>query len=211
MNDIAAPREGASADEFWLTARLTAGFLLDMIAIARCADGDPLDTLLLGAIIQANVAELIHDADLRVDFARSDEVPSDAMRRPVSMSAIAASLNLPPETVRRRIVAMSRDGWCRFVEGGVIVPTEVLSRPEYYVAAFKSYERQRAFYYELRAGGLLPDLPPAAADLSAGVFPVRTVARLTGAYMLRLAETLGLVGHMVDGLLLVEIFRSNLD
>lgn len=193
-----------------LTTRLTIAFLLDTIAIVR-GQGNVIDTLLISAIIQANVAEITAHADLQVAYAARDEMPTDEMRRPVSINALAASLQLPFETVRRRVNAMVRDGHCRAIEGGVIVPTEVLNQPGYYSQAFRSYERLRAFYYKLRDLGLLRDLPPSSVDLADGVFPVRTATRLVGAYVLRIVETLGSMGPLVDAIILLEVFRSNVE
>lgn len=187
--------------------RLSVAYLLDMIAIAR-GDGHPMDTLLASAIIQANVAELIQRPDGLVE---TDELPTDDMRRPVSVSAVATSLNLPFETVRRRVSRMVRDGFCQAVDGGVIVPSAALSGPKHFADAFRGYERLRAFYYELRDHGVLGDLPAPAVELSANNFPVRTVTRLVGAYILRVIETMGLHGDLIDGLILMETFRSNVE
>lgn len=198
-----------------LTSRLTAAYLLDTIAIVR-GEGHLLDTLLASAIIQANVAEIVQHADLQLAFAESDALPPDDMRRPVSVNALASSLNVPFETVRRRVAGLVRDGYCVAVEGGVIVPSAVLIRPKYYADAFRGYERLRAFYYQLRDLDLLQDLPSPSVDLAAGAFPVRAVARLVGAYVLRIVEMLGKAGilaegDLVDALILLEAFRTNVE
>ena len=219
MTPSAVPSRALLADDavgrLRVASRLTAAYLLDSIAIAR-GEAHVLDALLASAIIQANVAEISQHADLAVSFAETDSLPTDDLRRPVSMNAVASSLNLPFETVRRRVSAMVQDGFCRFVDGGVIVPSEILAQPEYFVAAFKGYERLRAFYYQLRDLGLLPDLPPPTVDLAAGTFPVRAVTRLVGSYVLRIVEAMGMAGaivegNLVDALVLMEVFRSNVE
>ncbi|MFN3585852.1 winged helix-turn-helix domain-containing protein [Phenylobacterium sp.] len=191
-----------------LIARALAAYLLDTIAIAR-GDSDVVDTLLASAIIQANIADIVRHADVQVAFAEADAPPPDEMRRPVSMNALANSLNLPFETVRRRVKAMAADGFVRFVDGGVIVPTAVLADPAYAVAAFRGYERLRAFYYQLSDLGLLDDLPPPTVDLAPGVMPFRAVSRLVGTFVLRFVETVSRAGGPADALILLEIFRSN--
>jgi len=205
---------GAPADDqmarLRLASRLAVGFLLDCIAITR-GDGDVIDTLLLGAIIQANVQEINRRADLQVSYADEAGLPPDEVRRPVSMNALASSLDLPFETVRRRVKALAGDGWCRFTGEGVIVPTAVLADPKYYVDAYRMFERLRDFYFQLADLGLLRDLPPRSVELPAGAFPVRAVARLVGAYVLRVVESLGVMGDLLDGLLVLEIFRSNVE
>lgn len=196
--------------QFRLAGRMAASFLLDVIAIAR-GDGQVLDTLLISAVIQANVEEINRRGDLQVAYAQSDEPPPDALRRPVSMNALASSLDLPFETVRRRIKGLVRAGRCVFVEGGVIVPAAVLAEPQYVADAYRGFERIRQFYYQLRDLGLLGDLPPPTVRLSPGVFPIRAVARLAGTYVLRVIEALAQVGDLIDGLIVLEIFRSNVE
>jgi len=190
-----------------LLSRLTSAYLLDVLAIAR-GEGDPLDTLIAAAIIQANVAGIRARADLQLAFAQADQPPPDELRRPVSMNAIASSLGLPFETVRRRIGALAAAGLCRFVEGGVIVPAAVLKSPAFAKDA-QGYERTRAFYEQVRGLGLLGDLPPPTAEIASDEPPVRTVWRLIGTYMLRVAEDLGQVGRLLDAVILFEVFRSN--
>lgn len=194
-----------------LTGRLAVGFLLDLISIAR-RGGHVLDTLLVSAVIQANVEEINRRGDLQMAFAEGDDPPPDELRRPISMNGLANSLDLPFETVRRRIKALAQQGTCVLVEGGgVIVPTAVLGRPEYAADAFRGFERIRTFYYQLYDLGLLTGLPQPSVRLSANVFPIRAVARLAGTYVLRVVEALGRVGDLIDGLIVLEIFRSNIE
>lgn len=213
MTRPAARAAGAPADVPPARARwprLALGLMLDMIDNAR-AGGNALDTLLASAVIQANVAEINRRADLQTGFAETNEIPPDELRRPVSVNALAASLGLPFETVRRRISGMVRDGFCKVVEGGVIVPSAVLSDPKYFASAFKGYEQLRAFYYQAKALGVLGELPAPTVDLSAQAFPMRTLARLAGVYILRVVETLGAAGDLVDGLIWMETLRANLE
>lgn len=192
-----------------IVGRLTVAYLLDVIAISR-GDGPPIDMLLAAAVIQANVADLNNRAELEA-FIGHDEMPTDDQRRPVSVNAVATSLGMPFETVRRRINAMVRDGYCKAVDGGVIVPSAVLADPKYYASAYQAYERLRAFYYQLRDHGVLVGLPEPTVELTAGNFPIRLVSRLVGAYVLRIVESMGVHGDLIDGLILFETFRSNIE
>lgn len=194
-----------------LLGRLTSAYLLDVLAIAQ-GEGDPLDTLITAAVIQANVAEIRARADLQLAFSKADSPPPDELRRPVSINAIASSLSLPFETVRRRIGALAAAGICRFVEGGVIVPAAVLTTPVFAKDA-EGCERTRIFYEQIRELGLLGELAPPTVQLSPGSpaddAPVRTVWRLIGAYMLRVAEDLARIGRLLDVIMLFEVFRIN--
>lgn len=196
------------AAQWRLKSRLAVAFLLDVIGIVR-GDGHILDTLLVSAVIQANVQEISRRADLQVAFALSDQLPPDELRRPVSMNAIASSLDLPFETVRRRLNRLVREGYCTAVSGGLIVPSAVLNRPKYYVDGLRGFERLRAFYYQLSDLGLLPELPRSSVRLSPETFPVRVVSRLVGTYVLRVVEAVGVAVDLLDGLILLEAHRSN--
>jgi hypothetical protein len=193
-----------------LASRLSMMLLLDLIAIAR-GEGHVLDTLLASAIIQANVQEILRRADLQLAYSTEDAMPPDELRRPVSMNAVAASLQLPFETVRRRVTAMAKTGFCRFVDGGVIVPSEALADPKYYWDGFRGYERIRAAYYQFSDLGLLGELPASTVDLSTQAFPIRAVARLMGAATLRVVERFGAVGDLVDSLVALEVYRGNIE
>lgn len=192
-----------------LTSRLTVGYLLDAIANAR-GDNHPLDTLLYATISQANVMQISRQADLQVAFAGADDAPPDDMRRPVSMNALAASLSLPFETVRRRVRGLIQAGMCQAVDGGIVVPTAVVSSPQYLRVTTAAYERLGGFYRQLMAYGLLKDLPPANVELQPDLVPLRTVARISTDYLLRVVDSLvRAVGNMIQGLILLEVVRSN--
>ncbi|MFC3071417.1 hypothetical protein [Phenylobacterium soli] len=205
----AAPLAPLGDDEgrLRLMSRLTVAYVLDAVAIAR-GDGHVLDTLLVSAIIQANVQEISRRPDLHRAYAESDEIPPDDLRVPISINALSSSLQIPFETARRRVKGLVAEGMCRTVGGGVIVPAEVLQRPHYYADAFRGFQRLQTFYYQLADLGLLRDLPASAAEPGA-VFPIRAAARLVGAYMLRVVEDLAKIGDLLDALILLEIFRSN--
>jgi DNA-binding transcriptional ArsR family regulator len=175
-----------------LLSRLAVYLLLDLVDIAR-GGRHVLDTLLISVIVQANHA-----------------APTDETLRPISVNALAASGGLPFETVRRRVRKLAEEGLCRFVDGGVIVPAAVLSRPGYFEKGERAYERLRAFYYEVSDLGLVSDLPPPSDELAADDYPLATAMRLLTDYVLR--ETAGLLasmGGMIDGLIAWEVFGAN--
>ncbi len=208
-SDIAAAAPFRPQDVANAAHRASVAFILDLIQIGR--DGrHPLDALLLSTIVQANVAPISGRADLQVAFADADAPPPDEMRRPVSVNALASSLRLPFESVRRRVHGLQRSGLCRLSRDGVIVPTEILTHPTYLAGAFQAYERLRRLHGDLRRLGVLDDLPPPSVELARGLVPVRTVARLVSDYMLRAMDVAHTeFGDMISCLLLLEIFRAN--
>jgi DNA-binding Lrp family transcriptional regulator len=205
------PLAARSGGEMRLLSRLSVAFLLDLIAIAR-GGRHVLDTLLLTTIVQANVAEISRRADLQVMYADAASVPPDEIRRPVSLNALASSLGQPYETVRRRVGGLAREGLVELGPGGAIVPAAVLGAPEYLQSGLQAYERMRRFYYELADLGLLGQLPRRNAELASSAFPLRTMARLTSDYVLRVVEAIIVpMGDLVDGLIFLEAFRSNVE
>ncbi|MET0275003.1 MAG: hypothetical protein ABW360_18605 [Phenylobacterium sp.] len=192
-----------------LANRLAIAYVTDTIALAR-GERHLLEALLASAIVQANTDVVSRQADLQVAYAGADDIVPDAMRRPVSINALATSLGLPFETVRRRVRSLVAQQIAVVVEGGLVVPSAALSRPDYLMAAFASYERLRRLYRDLLALGLLEDLPPPSVDLRDGVVPLRTVARLATDYVLRFVELLmAQFGEVQDSLLFVSIVRWN--
>lgn len=193
-----------------VAARLANGFALDLVKLGGFGR-DVIDGLLLVAISQANVAQITRNADLQRTYASLDQPPPDEMRRPVSVSAIANSLRLPFETVRRRIAALTDLGVARAVQRGVIIPTAPLNSPFYRMGAEANYALVRNLYFRLRGIGLLEDLPrPNVPPFDPDRPPVRLVIRLSSDYLLRLAEPVTqYMGDLVSGLLLMDVIHAN--
>ncbi|HEY5009252.1 MAG TPA: hypothetical protein VII42_14715 [Caulobacteraceae bacterium] len=115
-----------SADKFRLSVRLaTEYFLRSMQLLVGYVDGDLVTALVFLAIISANVSHLNADGP-DAPHADTDDVPPDAVRKPISVLALAGSLNLPYETTRRHVAKMLQNGQCERVAGGLIVPARVL-------------------------------------------------------------------------------------
>jgi DNA-binding transcriptional ArsR family regulator len=84
-------------------------------------NGDLLHGLVYTAIWTANVKHVVNTAR-----ASDQAVLPDELRRPVSILAIAHSLRLPYETVRRHAVALEKAGICHRVgRQGLVVPASV--------------------------------------------------------------------------------------
>lgn len=169
-------------------ARLSFAFLLDEVT-QGVAGLKPLDALLVLAINQANIAPLTRDSAARARYGRLDAPAPDHERRPVSVNAIAASLGVPFETVRRRVRGLAATGVCTITPEGVLCPASFLASPPYLQSVVAGHERLRRFHGELRAAGLVEDLPPSAYPVEA-VVPVRAAARLLADYILRVTEGL---------------------
>jgi DNA-binding transcriptional regulator YhcF (GntR family) len=189
-------------------AGLSFVFLLD--EMANGVGGlDPLDALLVLAINQANIAPLTRDPQARARYGGLDAPAPDDERRPVSINAVAASLGLAFETVRRRIRRLAAERVCTVSAEGVVVPASFLASPSYLQSVMLGHARLRRFYEDLSAAGLVEPLPPPAFDTDS--VPVRAAARLLADYVLRAAE--GLMregGNVISVLVLVALLAAAL-
>ena len=148
-----------------------------------------LDALIVMAVNQANIVPLTRDADARYAYGGLSAPAPDESRRPVSIHAIAMSMQLPFETVRRRIHQLEAIGACRQEARGVIVPSAYLSSPAYLQDVLTAHDGMRQLYLDLAAQGLLGPLP-GSNYLPSDEAPVRAAARLLSDFLLRIADTL---------------------
>lgn len=186
----------------WRTAHLSARFVLDVTRISR-AGGDALEPLLLTAILQANQAAMLADPELQLRYAAAAALP-DPLRRPISINALAQSLGLPFETVRRRVRALQGRGLCVARENGVYVPEAVVGSTAYRQVQAARAERLAVFHRELGAAGL--GFGATGLEAFVGASP-RAADRLLADYMLRICgDLIALTGGVLDGLLLVGLF-----
>ncbi len=116
------------ADHARAIVRLTAQYFLRTLDVAKAVhDGDPIKAIIFTAIWSANSSHLRPD----LGFYASDDPPPDDMRRPITISAIAESLGMPNETVRRYVKKLIADGLCQtHGHKGVIIPRSVFIRED---------------------------------------------------------------------------------
>jgi DNA-binding Lrp family transcriptional regulator len=214
LNDpqSAAAKPGAadrqiSLPELRLSMRASNQFLLDAVVFAS-AGRDFTDNLILLAIVQANLALVTADPQLQLKYAAADSPPPDSMRRPISINAVAASLRLPFETVRRRVVHLSDQGICEITPRGVVVPERQVVSPGHLAILETNYHAVRKLYLRLRTGGCLPE--PAVSRPPPQALPLRAVARLSSDFVLRLLDpVIATVGSLSGGFTLLAIFDLN--
>lgn len=164
-----------------------------------------LDAILVMAINQANIAPLTHEPLTRIRHGQLEAPAPDGRRRPVSINAVASSLRMPFETVRRRIRRLESAGACASVDGGVIVPESYLASPGYVDGVISSHRRLVAFFHEANALGLVEPLPRSAYPPEPAV-PVRAAARLMADYILRTTDALlGVVGDIASVVVLLAV------
>jgi hypothetical protein len=191
-------------------AHLSIGFIIDA-ATAGMAGLKTLDAILVMAVNQANIAPLTRDPDARVRYGALAAPAPDDERRPVSVSAVAASLTLPYETVRRRLRHLADEGICTLNDRGAVVPRAFLASDGYLASARALHERMWLFYRMADASGLIAPLPPSHYPVDAGV-AVRGAIRLGSDYLLRAVETfVAHFGDMISGLIGMAVLCAALE
>lgn len=142
-------RRASLTPEQRVLATVSTGQIFVGIALlAELWPNDPLRGLVYTAIWAANVKHVTNTAPAAV----RDVLPDDR-RLPVSVLAIANSLRLPYETVRRHANALVKDGICiRVGRSGLVVPGAVHRR--FSSSSLRSYENMKALVDELRRGGI---------------------------------------------------------
>ncbi|THD81255.1 MAG: hypothetical protein E7812_05015 [Phenylobacterium sp.] len=191
-------------------AHLSLCFVIDS-ATNGMAGLKTLDAVLIMAVNQANIVPLTRDPDARSRYGALDAPAPDEERRPVSVSAVAASLRLPYETVRRRLKQLAAEGACTLTERGAVIPQEFLGSPAYLDTTRVLHERIWAFYREARDLGLIGELPPSRYPIDAGI-PVRGAVRLVSDYLLRTSDMfVGYFGDLISGLVGMAVLCASTD
>jgi hypothetical protein len=205
----AAPPSSAEAFQARVVARLAVGFVLDVANFGRHS-APLLDALLLTAILDANVARVTRDPALQLLYARVDTTLPDELRRPVSINALAESLRLPFETVRRHVRQLIAAGLCATCPQGVLVLSEVASSPSFLEVQQVRYARILRFYDDLRAVQAIEPLPFAPRAPDDPHAPVRAVGRILSDYFFRTLDVLrGHVRDPLNGLIFLQVTQMN--
>lgn len=111
-----------SEDRRRAVSRHTLSYILCSISeLFRHYDFDPLDLLLIHAVLNANVITIMKDSQLDRKFAGLNAVEPDEIKQGVSRSALARFLSLPLETVRRRVDRLKEMKVLSEEKGGLIV------------------------------------------------------------------------------------------
>jgi hypothetical protein len=87
----------------------------------RHYDFDPMDLLLIHAVLNANVLNIMKDPKLDRQFGSVHTVEPDEIKQGVSRAALSRFLALPIETVRRRADRLKKEGILRETDRGLIV------------------------------------------------------------------------------------------
>lgn len=202
---------GSVADHaiLWKMTRASLYYMRDVVQISR-GNGDLLTPLIFTAILDANMSMINRDPELQKIYGGQDISAPDELRRPVSINAVAQSLRLPFETVRRRVGGMVRSGRCVMDLRGVVVPRAAVTTPAYIAIQRARYDRSRQFYQELKAVGFLPADGPVDTWAPTASPLIRAANRAMSSYMLRAANDLiAMTGDPLSSLIVLELVLAN--
>lgn len=138
-----------------LALRASTTYFLNCVDLmSRVVGGDILRGVIFTAVVDANVRHLRPgDVVAQAYSEASDQVP-DALRKPISVHALALELDIPYETTRRHVNALMEAGFCVRADGGVTVPGAVLARDQISTALRRNFENLRKLVGDLRDGGV---------------------------------------------------------
>ncbi len=130
INTIALPADGSPPVNVRALVRVSLEFIMRGIdTLGRIHEDDLLKGFVFTAIWTANVRHIAAGAE-NLKYGALDALPPDEMRRPVTVTAVAGSLRMPYETVRRNTLKLIRQGGAVRVDGkGVIIPRDRLDVP----------------------------------------------------------------------------------
>ncbi|MEJ1967678.1 MAG: hypothetical protein WDN03_03425 [Rhizomicrobium sp.] len=195
-------------------------FLRCIDSMAAVAGNDLIKALVFTAIWTANVKHITNSAANR-RYAGMDEIPPDALRKPVSVLAISNSLCIPYETVRRYVQTLLREGTCIRVGGkGVLVPAEVVARGSHHDAIREGVPSLLRFLTDLKRVGFdfapyrhrLPTTVPMPMPQDGTPPPnMRAVLRVVMEMMMRGIDELGILhkGDFLYAIIFTAIWTAN--
>lgn len=190
---------------FWALARASLDYVRDTIEITS-AGHELIDALIIIAALDANMAPVKRAPDLQQAYGGAEISAPDDLRRPVSVNAVAQSLNLPFETVRRRVRKLAQAGLCVVGPQGVVVPNSLTTSAADVAAQRGRYDRAGRFYRTLKALGALPPLTAEAAAPPPPQPLVKAANWALSEYVLRAcADLIGLTGAVVTSRVLLEL------
>ena len=197
-----------------LALRAANVFIIEMLTACR-GERAFTDALILATLVQSNGAPIAGDVALQRRYGAFATPAPEGLRRPISVNAIAVSLGLPFETVRRRTKQLIAAGVCEVVSDGIRIPQAQLTSEAHRRALEAVYVLVRSLYQRLSRAGCIEQMglparggPPWTDEAP----PLRIVWRLASDYMLRMMEhLLPNFDSLSRAFILLAVVRANTD
>lgn len=114
--------DGTAPDLIRTVSRHSLAYLLCAASeMFRHYDFDPLDLMIIHAVLNANVLNVMKNPELDRRFGSIEAVEPDEIKQGVSRAALSRFFGMPIETVRRRADRLKREGIFRETDQGLIV------------------------------------------------------------------------------------------
>jgi len=112
----------AASDRIRTISRHSLAYMLCAASeMFRHYDFDPMDLVIIHAVLNANVPNIMKDPELDRRLGSVQAVEPDAIKQGVSRAALSRFLGISIETVRRRADRLKKEGVLRETEQGLIV------------------------------------------------------------------------------------------
>ncbi len=193
-------------------------FLRTMDGMVRDAQGDLIRAIVFTAMWSANVRHITR-SPANGEYSGRDAIAPDALRLPVSVTALASSLRIPYETVRRHVRRLHEQGTCVHVgRAGYIVPAAVHGQASRIARLDEAWASLAKLLGDLRRSafdfspyrGVLPNTvampPPGKAPRN-----IRALLRVGAEVFLRGVDTLGMQhdDNFLDALVYTAVWTAN--
>jgi hypothetical protein len=156
----------SSRDNRRLIVRVLSQEVMRLLSDWARANGDDLiGVLVFTAVWTANVENLSPKPALR--YTELNDIPPDSLRTPITLSELTDRLSLPRATVAVYVRDYLDNGWLKEVDGGLIVPSEVIARLDQMESLNTAYERAHIMMGRLLEAGLTLETP-AQGDQATG-------------------------------------------
>lgn len=202
--------QAASADVRRQVVRLCGIHTQTSLRIASDAiDQDLVSTIMFLAISRHNLRDITLQAQASGAYSGLGDIPPNALRRPISVYALAKELELPYETARRHANKLVTAGLCDRSEDGLLIPREVYDRSTMQAAVETNWHETLRFIEALAVFGVRAPSPPATRPGPADVR--RQVLRVSVEFLL---DSLSLLTGAIEldflgALLAIAITRAN--
>ena len=114
--------DGTAPDLIRTVSRHSLAYLLCAASeMFRHYDFDPLDLMIIHAVLNANVLNVMKNPELDRRFGSIEAVEPDEIKQGVSRAALSRFFGMPIETVRRRADRLKEEGIFRETDQGLIV------------------------------------------------------------------------------------------
>ena len=171
---------------------------------------DPIDRLLVATVLQANVDPATITLEDQIKYGDLNRPMPDEIRRPVSISRLADSMDLRFETVRRRVNRLKTLGLFVTTPSGILSPESNSNTHKNAVAVMAIDGLAERTYRRLVSQHYFNNNPLPSPAHRPEQHPYRAVARLFMSYALRmLGESRPFFGDFTNQLLIMRLNQMN--